>query len=701
MQHGDSSMPDSAGQTRPVSATRAVFVAAIVFLGVAGLHVAGYFNPGAPFWGVHFLAFLPSPYLPAYLALSAAALLFCVFGNVERPITAASRLMSGHPAVFVTAAAALFAICGYAVQVRAPLLGDSYTIANNLQNTFRGVHPLHFAQEPTAIYFFYLIARALRATTIPGIIGSFLAGETLLGIGFITCTFFLVRNIIDDERMQFPVFVLLASAPYVQLFFGYVEVYAVVLFMLSAAMLCTALTLKDRLSFAFIPAVFLLLVFVHYLAAMMAPSVVYLAVREIRRNGFRRVAAGLLASAAVLILLCWLVDFDVSRFVPNLRIGHTLSFLPSNDEYQAYTLVSGWHGVDLLNLILLMVPGALMLLLVPNGPVPRETGQREMLTFLGLSIVPFLGFLAATKFDLGLAKDWDISSSFFFLVILFAVLSALRDGLSARVVALAAAMTVLNTLPYVQVNALENASVRRAKALLDDRFVARSGRYQGVFHLSMHYFLAGQIDSMVGQWEQFVQKYPQDIRGYQKLAKAQWELGEAGYGEIIRTYERWKSLDTADAGMRREYAGFCLAAGRKYHSERNFTSAAEMFRRCILIDSTSAGAYNDLGTVCADAGDLGEAEACFRKAIGLNPQYAIGYRNLARIAMAAGDLNQAIALNEKATGLDPGYVGAFEDLASAYLSAGDNDRALQAYLKAARLGSPAARKALTENGIPW
>ena len=678
-------------------------LAVILFWTVLTLaNVAGYFFHPGVLWGVHLFGFLPLPFLLCHIVLSITAIIYCARGNVDKPVARLAQFMTRKPWQFLSIVIVLFIAEAYFFRVRVPLLGDSFLLSNNLQNTFRGRHLLHFSQEPIGFYYFYILNYLLGTTTYPGILTGFLLGEILLGIGFIINIYFIVRNTIEDEKIGFLIFVFLMSAPYMQILFGYVEIYSVVLFAISLNILFFVLTLNKKLSLSVVAPAFLLLVSVHYLAAMMAPSFFYLAYREYRQNGVANIFKGMLASAVLLVFLFWIVDFDVERFIRDVNTRHYLSIVGSDPVYQPYTLFSMYHAIDLANLLMLMCPWGLLLVLFAMKQGIHNILSTDLSRILLLSIAPFFLFLCLAKFDLGMAKDWDISSSFFLIVMFFASYVVSRpEVIGINVMGMVVIISFLNSLIYFQVNATPDSSVERAESLLDKRLLSGEGYYEGTFHLSMHYFYTREIDKMVQEWERFVQVYPYDIRGYQKLTKAQWERGENGIPDIVSTFERWRRLDTTNREMLHEYGSFCLLAGNTYAHEGKTSQAVDMFQRSIALDPSVPGAFNNLGLLYADSGDYDKAMACYQKAIEVDPAYAIGYKNLASARFTTGDPQTAIVLYQRAIQLDPTYTGAYESLAGVYLRTGDQEKAIPMYQQAARLGSPTAQQTLADGGYSW
>src|SRR5260221_14104471 len=163
------------------------------------------------------------------------------------------------------------------------------------------------------------------------------------------------------------------------------------------------------------------------------------------------------------------------------------------------------------------------------------------------AVVPILLFAASAKFDLGMAKDWDVIAPYSFVTSVAACfwISRVEREFLTRTLGVLVVVLGLQSISYFSLNASEEGNVARAKTLLDKRLVAPDGYYQCAFHLSMYYFDRQEIDSMVTVWQDYIVEFPLDGTGYRKLIQSYVSFGENGFSKIEDTFERWRKVDAA------------------------------------------------------------------------------------------------------------------------------------------------------------
>ena len=682
--------------------TRTLLASILFSVGIISLHVIGYFFPVGLLWGVHFLGFLPSSILVLYLTLSLTLLFLFSRGTGDKLLSKIADLMGRRPAIFLSVTIFVFVVGSFMFRVNVPLLGDSFVAINNYEYSFRGTHLMGIGHEPFAILYFYFIMKLLGTIAYPEIMNGFLVGEIIVGIGFIISTFLIVRNLFDDRRLQFLMFLFLLSFPYMQLFFGYAEIYSPVLFMLSLNCLLFLLSIKRKIPFVVIPPFFVLLVFIHYLTAIMAPSVFYLVYREYKEGRLKNVVNGFSLGAAVALIMLFIVGFDFTRLIPIVPHAHYISIFQAADAYQAYTFFSPYHFIDIVNLLLLMTPCPLFMILLTASCNRRALWEPTLSKLLLCSILPLMVFVIVAKFDLGLAKDWDVSSSFFFLIALYAAyIVTTVETFDVRAWNMMIAATLLHSLLFFGLNATAEPAVNRAKALLDRRIVSEGAYYQASFHLSMYYYHKKDPSSLIAVWRNFLNIFPDYTRAYEKLVKSYWELGEAGYESIAQTYEQWMSVEPNNNSTKLAYGNFLLNSGNTYYNEGKIREAIAAFEKAMIFNSTQPAIYNNLGLIFLESARYDKAIALFQKAVSLDASYAIGYKNMASAFLGKDDPQSALMWCRKAIEINPQYVGAYELAAKAYDAIGDHNNAVSFYIQAARMGSAIAQQYLMENGYSW
>lgn len=109
------------------------------------------------------------------------------------------------------------------------------------------------------------------------------------------------------------------------------------------------------------------------------------------------------------------------------------------------------------------------------------------------------------------------------------------------------------------------------------------------------------------------------------------------------------------------------------------------YKYTLKLAPDSRPAWNHLGTLHQDIGDLDEAARCFVRAIESDPGHVESYSSLGNILRKRGRLREAILLYEKAVLLDPRHAQSYHNLANAVHAQGDYARAAFLYEKAIKL----------------
>ena len=113
----------------------------------------------------------------------------------------------------------------------------------------------------------------------------------------------------------------------------------------------------------------------------------------------------------------------------------------------------------------------------------------------------------------------------------------------------------------------------------------------------------------------------------------------------------------------------------------------------LALDPTQARVWNELGLVCADAGQTGRSVAAFEHAVRSDPAYARGWNNLGNALRGVGRVGEAVRAAERATSADPTYALAWANLGALRREVGD-DKGAQSALRRALVLAPALGGAL-------
>ena len=119
--------------------------------------------------------------------------------------------------------------------------------------------------------------------------------------------------------------------------------------------------------------------------------------------------------------------------------------------------------------------------------------------------------------------------------------------------------------------------------------------------------------------------------------------------------------------------------------------AAFHFQEAIRIHPAYAEAYNDLGGVQFQMGQVDKAIASYQAALKINPHYADAYYNLGRVMLRKGRLDEAIADYQQALKINPDNADACYNLGVVLMQKGQLDAAIDQYQKALAIQPDYAR----------
>jgi glycosyltransferase involved in cell wall biosynthesis len=107
--------------------------------------------------------------------------------------------------------------------------------------------------------------------------------------------------------------------------------------------------------------------------------------------------------------------------------------------------------------------------------------------------------------------------------------------------------------------------------------------------------------------------------------------------------------------------------------------------KLVVFPMLKLGAYNNLGSLFKETGDLKNAKMAYAMTIRIDPSFAAGHYNLGLVLKAMGLFVDAIASYQKAIQLNPNYADAYQNLGVAWLKIGNVKAALPAFNKAISL----------------
>ncbi len=112
--------------------------------------------------------------------------------------------------------------------------------------------------------------------------------------------------------------------------------------------------------------------------------------------------------------------------------------------------------------------------------------------------------------------------------------------------------------------------------------------------------------------------------------------------------------------------------------------AMTTYEKVLELEPGHAAAHINLGTLCYNRQDYGQAEEHYRRALEIDPRYALAYFDLGNVLDETGRVQEAIQTYKTALQLAPTYADAHYNLALAYEKIREPRKALQhwrAYVK--------------------
>jgi Flp pilus assembly protein TadD len=361
----------------------------------------------------------------------------------------------------------------------------------------------------------------------------------------------------------------------------------------------------------------------HVVGLVVLPSLLWL----LSRTGLAKRVSGRRGARLLLAAALLLAAGAAGRAVSGNLEAQLLFVPPWPTRFSApgYTLFSVAHLADLVNLALLLVPGALVLAAALRSGVRPGLAADPALRFLAVLAISAAGPAFVIDPKLGMPRDWDLFS-FAGVPIAVAAWVALLgrgDRAALRSAGLAATLGFLVLLSRALTNADEDAAYRRFRAHLDlDPARARAARFLAVQYLRR----IGAEDLALAEAEQWDRDYPERVLGREALeARSRGDLDEA-----IRLNRAAIERAPAFSDPWNNLASCLLAQGDRVRARE----ALEVAR---ALNPNEPSIWLNLGTHCFAGGDLEGAAKWWTRAWERAPDGALTNHFLARLAEKRGD----------------------------------------------------------------
>ncbi len=672
---------------------------AAIFL---GLHVLPLLWPSIPLWGVDFLLYMSRPIQGLFILLAVLlfipglrlrirswmnALPFALWGQGSRVwITRTLAITLALAAFVVLHSARHFLGDGYLLLQK--LGADTFQDQSRAPLTFAFIRALHHAgrvfwETPENTYRIYSYAS---------------------GVLYVLLSFPVASALGKNKLEKSVVLAVLLTTGYMQLFFGYVENYALYMPGLLLYLLLGVYTQKSRLHL-YAPAIVLgVLLALHQAFAVFGPSLLFLAYRTWRK-GQGTVSSWKNTSASVAALFCVPVSTAVMFGLSGIgfegyldRMGGR-NFLPLFAEpglHSEYRIFSVEHLFDFLNQQMLTAPVACMVcVLIRKRDLPNQP-------FLLIAAVFPLFFTFLARPEIGVFRDWDIFSLPALPLTLW-VATALMASIRARerlfhCSFILCGSAAFHTLFWIGLN----ASAGTAEA----RFVHLAARLTGVsavnswltlgeFHRGQNntaealhaykrsidadptnpnrWLTVGNICRDIGRSATAVEYYHKAVELQSELPIPYMNLG-AAYNDL-RQFDKAIEFTTKAIALQPDLVSAHLNLGAIYRKTGQFEKAVEHLEEACELDPLEADTHSNLGAVYNDLGQHANAIGALKKAVALRPDDPVTYGNLGAVYSRIGQFESGIQYLERALELQPDYTQAHKNLGLVYKAQGLHNQA--------------------------
>lgn len=637
----------------PESSVRDKSLAAGIILGWAVFLLVCGTLPGARLWGLNHLAFLPGA---ARWSLIAAALLSTALVWFARP-----RWLSFiSPNAFAGVGVLIWLGSCYLARAATSLLGDGYLRADEAARRV----PEFFVI--TDLLPAWITSTIKQRSPLSGVLTgaeSVALLSILSGVIFVIGLWLLWPRAMGagDDKVEGRTEPTVSRAPIIwmlcagsaQLYFGYIELYAISAAFLTLFTLSILAYERGRVS-AVWPVVFWVGAFwSHIFAIAWAPLLVWVAVTA--RGRAESVRGAVLAVAAVLVSVTLLAFLWQPGQSSPWR--HLLPVWGNG-----YAILDWRHAADIVNIVLLMIPAGLALLLYD-----RKSPRIWRGSTIALLTAPSAAFLLLLSVDLGFARDWDLFALIGTPSITLVAVTLAREGRfwSWRQTTAASFVAVSAFALWVWVNADEAASRERFAALLNlDRHTGVSGREA----LARYWREAGRWDLAVEELGKALQVEPTARLAVQRGIG--WTVMR-NHDSALVSFEQAVRLDPEFADGQFGVGQSLWVLGRPAESVRHL-------ERAVALDSSRADYRYHLGMSLRDVQRNREAVGQLQLAARMAPGQPAYSHALAVTLAESGKPDSAIGTLTALLARIPEYSPAYIDLAGLLLSAGRVDDARRA-----------------------
>jgi tetratricopeptide (TPR) repeat protein len=599
-------------------------------------HLIASFFPTGRTWGFHHWIFYPLPLRFLFLA----GILLCLpavrryMAKLIWPVLSKGPLqITLNRYVLALILTLTLSPIFYLLRTSTHFLGDGYIIVRSISigNILLWAEPLDsFLHE--VLYTYLHTPLGLTGEMVYAITSCF------MGACFLFVSALCVGSFSRDPGKKAFLFLSLLSMGSIQLFFGYVESYTILMVEILVYLFVSLRYLQNRGSIFLPSLLFSLTVCTHLSGVILFPSLLYLYASRLKtwdhwkKPLFSSCAMLIGAAIPVLLLLLCVVQTNVElkeAWGDITKGSHVLPLTAPHDDPQSsrYGLLSLTHLMNLFNEIVLIAPIALLL-----GPASFIAYRRKRIfrdqisLFLLIASGACLVYLFLFKPDKGASRDWDLFAMCsvpwtLYAAYLFST-APIRKDRYGRIGVVLLITALLHTGPWILTNSDVERALERFQVLTEKdgswSNVALADAYE---ELSTFSRARGLEDQRIEYCKKAVSAMPTS-RYYNKLGVAYGENGLYEKSIAILKKVGDHSIYAVDTHFN---------MGVSYLKLNRIDEAAAQFQKTLIFDPTHIRARFNIAVYYAKTNRVEEAIAELQKVLQLDPHHEEARQALERL----------------------------------------------------------------------
>jgi len=496
--------------------------------------------PLSSFWGFNHLKYFPTYTFIIYAIFFVLILIPSIRQQLATLVSNISGNFKNLPRLIQLILIALIAlIVFYFLRTQVHSLGDGYQRIYQIEQGY-----LYYHSEVLDFYIHAVLYRIFNLFGIGSAKLTYTSISIVCGIISVMTIFLFKLPKGIDSKLHGLLKTLLITFGGIQIFFGYVESYAMLYLFVLLHLLYSIRFIYDKKGF-FLSSLFLALAIASHITALfLVPSAIYLIYFNFRVVRPEKFIEKFLPLIIIILVICGAIIQEIwLRFISDQYVvdiaGGILPLISSTK----YSILSPTHLLDVLSEILLITPISIVLIIYFSLSKRVTKLNVHLNRFCLIGGFFSLLFLLLIDPKLGYARDWDLFSTsaavLGFASVLYVILNLNREYLRRTETILIGTVAILFLSAWVFTNASEERQLERDEELLG---LSESGQGYGLELLAYHYRYQRNNNEKSLQLLNRIKGPARNARVYNKIAKTELDLGRTE--DALKSIYRGLSVDS-------------------------------------------------------------------------------------------------------------------------------------------------------------